>query len=287
MPAGPTRSGSGPGWSRRRSRRSRRRSPPRRPARSAPAPGSAAPAGPASRPGGMAGSTRARRRAEAGRPPLPGRERGAGQGLNPDDRSGDDAGQGPGDEHQGQPAAGLPLPPVPVQRSRCGDHVVKQALRAGISRRDSTRPGSRARPPGSCGRKDANTAQRQRCLRRSAGLQAEPPEVAVQHQCCHGWVGGLGGLNRRGRRRHSPRRRAPDGRRPPGRRLGPVVRRSIKSARPGIGGGRNCELAVLQAEHRVRHLEQCAVVGRDQGGDPLGLHDGAQQLHDLPTGLGV
>ena len=64
---------------------------------------------------------------------------------------------------------------------------------------------------------------------------------------------------------------------------GLVVLRSIKSARPGIGGGRNRELAVLEAQHRVRQLGQDAVVGRDQGGDPLGLHDGVQQPNDLPA----
>src|ERR1700722_4215015 len=39
---------------------------------------------------------------------------GPGQKFDPDDGSGDDTGQGPGDEHQGQAPAGLPLPPVPV-----------------------------------------------------------------------------------------------------------------------------------------------------------------------------
>ena len=41
---------------------------------------------------------------------------GAGNQLDADDGSGDHAGQGPGDQEQGQPPAGLVLPPVPVQR---------------------------------------------------------------------------------------------------------------------------------------------------------------------------
>ena len=48
----------------------------------------------------------------------------AGDQLDPDDRSGDDAGQRPGDEHQGQVPAGLSLPPgsgtaPPASRLRC------------------------------------------------------------------------------------------------------------------------------------------------------------------------
>ena len=53
----------------------------------------------------------------------------AGQQLDADDRSGDDAGHGSGDEHQGEAAAGLSLPPVPVQRAGRGDHVVQQVGR--------------------------------------------------------------------------------------------------------------------------------------------------------------
>jgi hypothetical protein len=54
--------------------------------------------------------------------------RGPGQQLDADDRSGDDAGHGPGDKYQGQAATGLSLPPVPVQRAGRGDHVEQQVV---------------------------------------------------------------------------------------------------------------------------------------------------------------
>ena len=50
----------------------------------------------------------------------------AGDQLDADDRSGDHAGQGPGDQDEGEPPAGLVLAPVPVQRAGGGDHVVEQ-----------------------------------------------------------------------------------------------------------------------------------------------------------------
>ena len=53
-------------------------------------------------------------------------DEGAGDQLDADDGSGDHAGQGPGDQDQGESSAGLVLPPVPVQRAGGGDHVVEQ-----------------------------------------------------------------------------------------------------------------------------------------------------------------
>ena len=50
----------------------------------------------------------------------------AGEQFDADHRSGDDTGQGPADEQQGQPSPGLSLPPVAVQRPRRRHHVVKQ-----------------------------------------------------------------------------------------------------------------------------------------------------------------
>lgn len=47
-------------------------------------------------------------------------------------------GECPGDEHQSKPPAGLPLPPVPVQRAGCRNHVAQQVRRgnrgAGVPR---------------------------------------------------------------------------------------------------------------------------------------------------------
>ena len=54
---------------------------------------------------------------------------GAGQQLDPDNRSRDHARHGSGDEQRGQRTASLPLPPVPVQRTRGGDDVVQQVGR--------------------------------------------------------------------------------------------------------------------------------------------------------------
>src|SRR4029077_1433778 len=51
---------------------------------------------------------------------------GTGDQFDADDRSGDHAGQGPGDQEQGQSAAGLVLPPVPGQRAGGGHDVVEQ-----------------------------------------------------------------------------------------------------------------------------------------------------------------
>ena len=53
----------------------------------------------------------------------------AGQQFDPDDGSGDHARQRPGDQQPGQRATGLPLPPVAVQRTGGGDHVVQQVGR--------------------------------------------------------------------------------------------------------------------------------------------------------------
>jgi len=54
---------------------------------------------------------------------------GAGKQFHPDRRPGDHARQGPSDESQREPAAGLTLPPVPVQGTRGGNHVVQQVRR--------------------------------------------------------------------------------------------------------------------------------------------------------------
>jgi hypothetical protein len=80
---------------------------------------------------------------------------GAGNQFDPDDRSGDHAGQGPGDQDQREPPAGLVLPPVLVQRAGGGDHVVEQvgggdggagrAQHADLERQQQDRPGDARR----------------------------------------------------------------------------------------------------------------------------------------------
>src|SRR5690348_10697722 len=55
-----------------------------------------------------------------------GEDAGAGEQFDADDRSGDDARQGPGGELAGQPPSGLVLAPVPVQGAGGGDDVVEQ-----------------------------------------------------------------------------------------------------------------------------------------------------------------
>ena len=128
MACGLTPSGPGPGTRRLRARRSRPRTQPRQPARPAPEPGSAGPDG-RDCPGGRAwsGQPGTQRQQDGGdHQAEDARTR---QQLDADDRSGDDAGHGPGDEHHGQAAAGLSLPPVPVEHAGCRDDVVQQVGR--------------------------------------------------------------------------------------------------------------------------------------------------------------
>ena len=69
----------------------------------------------------------------------------AGEQFHPDDRPGDDTRQRPGDEHQGQAPARLPLPPVAVQRTRSRDHVVQQVRRRDGQARRPQHPGLKRR----------------------------------------------------------------------------------------------------------------------------------------------
>ncbi len=45
--------------------------------------------------------------------------------------------------------------------------------------------------------------------------------------------------------------------------------------------------AVLEVQDGIGDADEVRVVGGDQGGHALGLHDGVQQAHDLLRGLGV
>jgi DNA-binding CsgD family transcriptional regulator len=66
-------------------------------------------------------------------------------------RSRDHTGQRPGDEDRGEPAARLPLPPVPVQRTRRCHHVAEQV-----------------------GRREASTAMANAAARATAAVQPAP-----------------------------------------------------------------------------------------------------------------
>lgn len=59
---------------------------------------------------------------------------GAGDQVDPDDGAGDDAGQGPGDQEQGEPAAGLVLAPVPYS-ALCKKRLPGSAIGSSQDRR--------------------------------------------------------------------------------------------------------------------------------------------------------
>ena len=47
------------------------------------------------------------------------------------------------------------------------------------------------------------------------------------------------------------------------------------------------DFSVFKQQDGVGDVDEVGVVGGDQGGHALGLHDGSEQAHDLLGGLGV